>query len=104
MTFELFLNSIKANKPLNGLPAPLQALWLDGSGNWDGAHEAVQDESDRASALVHAYLHRKEGDLWNARYWYKSAGRRPFEGTLEAEWLQLVQELLGGEERLQEAR
>ena len=103
MTLDLFLNSINTKKQMQGLSAPLHALWLDGLGDWDGAHEAVQDQSDRASALVNAYLHRKEGDLWNARYWYKSAGRKPFEGTLQAEWEDLVREFIGSSSWLQEA-
>jgi len=95
MTFDLFLSSIKTKKQLEGLPAPLKALWLDGAGDWEGAHSVAQDEHTRAAAAVHAYLHRKEGDLWNSRYWYKQAGRKPFEGPLQAEWECLVREFLG---------
>jgi hypothetical protein len=54
----------------------------------------VQEEQDKKSAAVHAYLHRKEGDLWNARYWYTTAGRKPFSGSLEEEWEALVREFL----------
>ena len=97
MTFDLFISSIKTKQQLNGLPSSLRALWLDGAGDWEGAHETVQNASDRGSALVHAYLHRKEGDIWNARYWYRRAGRRPFEGTLQSEWESLVRESLGNE-------
>jgi hypothetical protein len=104
MNFDLFLTSVQNRKQLKGLPAPLQALWLDAVGDWDGAHEAIQDEGDRASAAVHAYLHRKEGDLWNARYWYKNAGRRPFDGTLVAEWESLSREFLDGSGAQQELR
>ncbi len=94
MTFELFTSSVKTKKQLEGLPAPLKALWLGGAGDWEGAHAAVQDEHTRSAAVVHAYLHRKEGDLWNARYWYKQAGRKPAEGPLQAEWDALVREFL----------
>jgi len=45
-------------------------------------------------AAVHAYLHRKEGDLSNAGYWYARAGRAMPVGTLEAEWRALAEELL----------
>lgn len=55
-------------------------------GDWDGAHELVNDEERDALAMwVHAWLHRIEGDLGNARYWYRKAGRAPFDGTIEAE-------------------
>lgn len=94
MTFDLFISSVKTKKQLEGLPPPLRALWLDGAGDWEEAHAAVQDEHTRAAASVHAYLHRKEGDLWNARYWYKRAGKKPFDGTLLAEWEMLVREFL----------
>jgi len=104
MNFELFCKSVKTRNKLKGLPAPLHALWLDGNGEWEKAHECIQDAGDAASALVHAYLHRKEGDLWNARYWYKNAGRRPFEGSLEMEWESLVRELLGESSIQTEAR
>lgn len=76
------------------LPLPLQALWHDRKGDWNSAHEAVQDGTDRESAALHAYLHRKEGDLWNARYWYSTAGRKPFSGSLDEEWESLAKELL----------
>lgn len=95
MNFDIFINSVKTKKQLKGLPAQLKALWLDGTGDWDGAHAVAQDERAPAAAAVHAYLHRKEGDLWNARYWYKHAGRKPFDGTLQAEWEMLVREFLG---------
>ena len=82
----------------NTLPAdlslPLQALWYDRKGDWTSAHEAVQDGNDNVSAAIHAYLHRKEGDLWNARYWYSAAGRKPFSRSLDEEWVELAIELL----------
>ena len=67
-----------------------RALWQDARGDWDGAHRTVQSESDAASAWVHAYLHRKEGDLNNARYWYGRAGKTPSEATLADEWQEIA--------------
>ena len=61
------------------------ALWWAAKGEWDQAHKIVQDESDANSAWVHAYLHRVEGDLGNAGYWYRQAGQ-PVARILEAEW------------------
>ena len=63
-----------------------KALEADKSGNWTKAHELVQDLSTAEAAWIHAYLHRKEGDRFNAGYWYNRAGRPYFEGSLEAEW------------------
>jgi hypothetical protein len=54
----------------------------------------VQDEGDRSSAWVHAYLHRKEGDLSNARYWYRRAQKPESVDSLAQEWEQIAQTLL----------
>lgn len=50
-----------------------EALAQARAGNWDGAHEIVQDHDDDFSCRIHAYLHRVEGDLPNAQYWYRRA-------------------------------
>lgn len=70
-----------------------RALQRDARGDWHGAHEAAQAGDDRDSAWVHAYLHRKEGDQWNAEYWYRRAGRPAFDGPLEQEWREIAEEL-----------
>lgn len=47
------------------------------SGKWKEAHDIVQqDEEDELSCWIHAVLHRQEGDLPNAQYWYARCGRR----------------------------
>ena len=66
-----------------------KALKLDQQGHWREAHELVDSLNSPSAAWVHAYLHRKEGDLWNANYWYNRAGKPAFEGSLEDEWQQL---------------
>ncbi|WP_424360645.1 hypothetical protein [Methylocystis parvus] len=91
-----FLASIEAGDP-PPLSAPLRALWLDARGDWDGAHKCVDAREDKQSCWAHAYLHRKEGDLWNARYWYARAGRPPCEGPLEEEWREIAAALLAAE-------
>jgi hypothetical protein len=73
---------------------PLQALWHDAQGNWDEAHALAQKASSRDGDWVHAYLHRKEGDLGNAGYWYARARRPVPSGSLESEWSSLVDELM----------
>lgn len=76
------------------LPPALQALWYDKKGNWNKAHQIVQNASDSDSAWVHAYLHRKEGDLSNAHYWYRRTGQPEFKGDLPQEWEHLTRNLL----------
>lgn len=66
-----------------------ESLKLDQSGDWEGAHELVDHLSSKEAASVHAYLHRKEGDQWNANYWYRRAGKPDFQGTLDEEWQEL---------------
>jgi hypothetical protein len=55
--------------------SPLKALGLVAAGDWDGAHALVQDDASKEAAWVHAHLHRVEGDLDNAGYWYRRAGK-----------------------------
>lgn len=93
MTFEEFITSLDLNSPPAEASRGLRALWLDHKEMWEKAHEMIQDEEDGVCAAIHAYLHRKEGDSWNAKYWYRNAGRKPFEGSLTDEWNRLVLEL-----------
>jgi hypothetical protein len=79
------------NEPRKGLPAPVQALWWDAKGDWARAHGLVDELETADGMAVHAYLHRKEGEAWNADYWYKRAGKRFYRETLEAEWEALVE-------------
>ena len=65
-----FLESISSAAPPENLSKALKALWWDKKGDWEKAHDFVQTGADAAECLVHAYLHRKEGDNSNARYWY----------------------------------
>ncbi len=74
----------------------LQALWWDRKGDWEKAHELCQSAGSSDGDWVHAYLHRVEGDLSNASYWYSRAGRPRFEGSLADEWASIAGELLAG--------
>jgi hypothetical protein len=93
MNLSEFRTSIEADEPPS-VAMPLQALWWDAKGNWHRAHECAQAEPGSSGAAVHAYLHRKEPDLANARYWYSRAGRAQATGTLAEEWDALAAELL----------
>jgi hypothetical protein len=97
VTCEEFNASLAQPAP-PALPATLVALWHDARGNWDEAHRVAQDVDDASGAWVHAYLHRKEGDLGNASYWYRRAGRAVASGPLEDEWRDIVTALLASDE------
>ena len=90
-----FRASLSGGVPAPSLEPPLAALWWAAKGNWDAAHKIVQDEETTEAAWVHAYLHRVEGDLGNAGYWYRQAGKPVAEDTLDAEWERIVSTLLG---------
>ncbi len=96
MDIDGFKASVTEPVPPEGLTLPLRALWWDAKGQWDKAHECAQADAGPVAAAVHAYLHRKEPDLANARYWYNRAGRTPASGSLESEWDALARELLAG--------
>ena len=94
MDFNEFRESLKGGAPPEGLPEALEALWWDAKGDWHKAHESAQGDEGPDGAWVHAYLHRKEGDLSNAKYWYRRADRAAAYGDLEKEWISIVRALL----------
>lgn len=94
MDVAAFKASLKSAQPPRGLSPPLEALWWAGKDDWKRAHEIAQEHDDQSSAWVHAYLHRVEGDLGNAGYWYREAGRAAARGALPVEWEAIARELL----------
>ncbi len=89
-TITEFTASLHSAQPGKELSVQLRSLWYDGKGDWYKAHAEVDQLSDQESAWVHAYLHRKEGDLWNADYWYRKAQKNRPNLSLQEEWEQLV--------------
>ena len=89
-----FKSSVAGVSPLPGASASLAALWWAGKGDWNKAHQIVQDESGADAAWVHAYLHRVEADLANAGYWYRQAGKPAATVPLETEWEEIASALL----------
>ena len=95
MTSREFHISLGDPSPPAGLPPLVAALWWEGKGNWEQAHEIAQsDENGKDAAWVHAYLHRRQGDISNAGYWYRRAGRPAATTSLEAEWAAIALALL----------
>jgi hypothetical protein len=91
-----FKASLANAKPAASLAPPLAALWWAAKGDWDAAHKIVMNENTRDAAWVHAYLHRVEGDLSNAGYWYRQAGKAAANDALDAEWQRIVDALQEG--------
>jgi hypothetical protein len=93
MSPDRFKASLHHENPPVDLDFPLLALWYDAKGNWEAAHDLVDGPPDRLSARIHAYLHRKEGDIWNADYWYNKAGEKRPDLELDEEWSILVERI-----------
>ena len=89
-TLSEFKESFNSDQPADGLSLQLKSLWYDGKGDWHRAHAQIDHLNDKESAWVHAYLHRKEGDIWNADYWYSKARQVRPNLSLDEEWKQLV--------------
>jgi len=94
MDLSEFRSTLTAGKPPAGIGGGLSALWHDGKKDWESAHTIAQDIDTPDGAWVHAYLHRKEGDPGNARYWYNRAGKAMPAYALEKEWDEIVSALL----------
>ena len=97
MTFDEFRRTLDGSQPPPDLDGAMEAVWWAGKGSWDRAHERAQaNEGEAASDLVHAHLHRREGDLGNAAYWYRRAGEPVATSSLDAEWEAIARRLLAG--------
>ena len=95
-SLDAFTGSTSAAQPPAEAGPALQALWWARRGDWARAHECVQaHEGERDCDSVHAHLHRQEGDLSNAGYWYRRAGRPVPDLSLDDEWMALATEMLG---------
>jgi hypothetical protein len=95
MQYREFIDSLAHDTCPAGLDPCLRALWHDARGDWDTAHAIVQEQGGAQAARIHAYLHRKEGDDWNSRYWHRRAGSTFPDGmSLQEEWDGLVRGLV----------
>lgn len=94
MNFDDFVTSLNDPEPPENLPLLAVAMWWDGKGEWNRAHEIAQDIATPDASWVHAYLHRKEGDDGNAGYWYRQAGKPHSRLPIEAEWDEISRALI----------
>ncbi|MCK0159823.1 hypothetical protein [Allomuricauda sp. F6463D] len=90
-TFEAFETTLDRDTPPKEWPDSLKSLWFDAKGDWESSHDIAQDLHSLMGSWIHAYLHRKEGDKWNAGYWYGRAGKPFPDYTLEEELKVLVE-------------
>ena len=91
MKADEFRASLALDSPPADVSVPLKALWWDAKGDWARAHGLVDSLETAEGMAVHAYLHRKEGNLGNAGYWYSRAGRKFHRLELDDEWAALVE-------------
>jgi hypothetical protein len=89
-TLDDFKDSLRGSEPSGELSLYGKALWWAGKGNWNKAHDLIQDLNDKPASRIHAYLHRYEGDISNAHYWYSKANSKMPDQSLEQEWEALV--------------
>ena len=94
MTLDEFRSTLEQSEAPESLSPALRAMWEDARGNWSAAHAIAQDIDDQTGSWIHAYLHRKEGELGNAGYWYRRAGQPVAQDGLDEEWARIVSALL----------
>lgn len=89
-----FQNTLASNFPQTDWPEALKSLWFEAKGDWEASHNIAQDIQSELGNWIHAYLHRKEGDEWNAGYWYRQANRPFSKLTLDEELKEIVEFVL----------
>lgn len=90
-TFEEFQSALHLDSPPREWSEAMRSLWFDANGDWESSHNIAQDIQSSMGNWIHAYLHRKEGDKWNAGYWYNRADRPFPDYGLEDEFKVLVE-------------
>lgn len=95
-TYSEFEATLSQENPPVDWPETLKSLWHQAKGNWEASHDIAQDIHDTMGSLIHAHLHRDEGDDWNAGYWYRQAGRTFPTTSLKEELREIVEEVLSG--------
>ena len=90
MEYNDFIKLTEKQKPSEKLSGIHLAIWYILKDNWDMAHETVQILNTEIAYRVHAYLHRVEGDLGNAGYWYCRAQIEPATASLKIELSDII--------------
>ena len=90
-----FQDTLSGHSPPEEWPEGLKALWHDAKGDWEASHDIAQEMHSDLGHWIHAYLHRKEGDEFNAGYWYRRANKPFPKISLEAEHKEITEFILG---------
>ena len=90
MKYDDFIKLTKKSEPSDKLSGIHLAIWYAVKDNWNMAHNIVQDINTETASWIHAYLHRVEGDLANAQYWYKRANKGPYSESFESEFNDII--------------
>jgi hypothetical protein len=96
MDIQTLRDTFSNARPPSDISDQAKSLWYAGKGDWDRAHQIVQDLPDKFSSQIHAFLHRQEGDLSNATYWYDKADSKMPSLSLEQEWEKLTERAISG--------
>ena len=91
MQYDEFIKLTKETKPSDKLSGIHLAIWYAVKDNWDMAHNIIQDINTETASWIHAYLHRVEGDIANAKYWYNHSKKEPCTESLKSELDNIIQ-------------
>jgi len=95
MNKSIFIQLVDSTlQPPEELSPCLKALFWGRKGGWEASHDIANVIDTPLGSWIHAWLHRVEGDLSNASYWYRLAGRPDATGELENEWEELAEAAL----------
>ena len=97
MTYDNFIQLTQKDTPPNELDRIHLALWYIMKDNWDMTHNIAQDINTETASWIHAYLHRQEGDISNAHYWYSRAGKDAYSGDLKPELDKIIKTVFNKE-------
>ena len=93
MKYDDFIKLTKKSEPSDNLAGIHLVIWYAVKDNWDMAHNIVQEINTETASWIHAYLHRVEGDISNAHYWYNRARQEPSSESLESELDDIIKSL-----------
>lgn len=96
MTIEELIESTQHDsQPPAELSEELKALWHTKANNWDTAHNIAQDIHTPTGSWIHALLHLIEGDIGNAGYWFRKAGKPArTEADIQTLWEEIAASLM----------